>query len=960
MALEKEQLAALAKENEAKAKDANEALSATLAQERESIRIRLDKMESEKIEIADNLTKTEQEAKQHAEELRLQLLKEKDSLQESIRNMEKEKKDMAEHLKVTEQSAKEQTEKLNEQIKKEKETLKAQLERMETEKIELASKLASNEDQMEQSKQEREKLTRMVKENEKRAEDAEKSVALALEKERDELKERIAKMESESQARLKREHEELMKKAKEMVVEKEEIDSSVKRQHEQEIAREKAAAAKLQKEKDDLIQAVQRMKDELEMERAAKLAATVEAEQVRGDSNREGNSINSDGGDKRTLKTPLTPEEALNSANKIEMLSSPATSPKREKKTIDNPFDIDLEPTSPMISPHTSLYEMLERGNNKEESEEDIEKRELKKKGSMAGDKMKDKIDALKAKSGVGSGSPTTSPDAAKKLEKKQSMRLHHDMTTIKEDVIPEEVRSEEEEKKAEMERIKEELVGLPAPHTAAALGELVRLKGFANVEASLLASFDSDHRTPLFYAAAYAQIEVVQFLLTAAAGVVLEQDIHGDTSLHAATSVGSVECIKRIAEANEKSVHIQNEIGMTPCHLARNAECLSVLYQHGADLTLTDKNGRSPLFVACAMNRGDCAEYLIDCLDSDETSLVSKDSRGDTPLHASACNGSVDCLLILLQHGVDPLILNTKGLKAIDLAIRNKKNKCRELLAEYHLHFCTASTFDSVLFLATLEGHRMVKSSVGGNGSEQYDIIQKRTSPSLSKTRSMYSLNHTKSLRLQRWGSWIAYEDQENKEKTYWYNQRTGQGQWEKPEKVVAIEKKELETLEKHGEGSLAMSILPKKASMRLKRVGDWIQYLTETGQTFYYNEKNGEFQWIDPENSGGDGQMKKKKSHANNADGSKGLGRKMSSKMSFDMKSWKPYKDPETGSLFWYNSKTQVSQWECPFDEIEELKEDPNYDEAADRLKLDKDKVKDDEDDDAIEVLDTDDLGI
>ena len=144
----------------------------------------------------------------------------------------------------------------------------------------------------------------------------------------------------------------------------------------------------------------------------------------------------------------------------------------------------------------------------------------------------------------------------------------------------------------------------------------------------------------------------------------------------------------------------------------------------------------------------------------------------------------------------------------------------------------------------------------------------------------------------------------------------------------------------------------------MRLKRVGDWIQYLTETGQTFYYNEKNGEFQWVDPEStSSGNDTLVKKKSQATDADASKGLGRKMSSKMSFDMKSWKPYKDPETGSLFWYNSKTQISQWECPFDEIEELKEDPNYDETADRMKQ---KEENEDDDDAIEVLDEDDLGI
>ena len=25
----------------------------------------------------------------------------------------------------------------------------------------------------------------------------------------------------------------------------------------------------------------------------------------------------------------------------------------------------------------------------------------------------------------------------------------------------------------------------------------------------------------------------------------------------------------------------------------------------------------------------------------------------------------------------------------------------------------------------------------------------------------------------------------------------------------------------------------------------------------------------------------------------------------------------DPETGSIFWYNTVTQVSQWECPMDQ-------------------------------------------
>jgi ankyrin repeat protein len=112
-------------------------------------------------------------------------------------------------------------------------------------------------------------------------------------------------------------------------------------------------------------------------------------------------------------------------------------------------------------------------------------------------------------------------------------------------------------------------------------------------------------------------------------------------------------------------------------------------------------------------MNRATCAEFLVTSLDQIEQSILLKDHRGDTPLHAAACNGSVECLLLLLQFGIDPRILNDKGLKAIDLAIKNKQKQCRQLLAEYHLHYGTSSDFDSVLFLATLEVRTIIMSVV-------------------------------------------------------------------------------------------------------------------------------------------------------------------------------------------------------------------------------------------------------
>lgn len=79
----------------------------------------------------------------------------------------------------------------------------------------------------------------------------------------------------------------------------------------------------------------------------------------------------------------------------------------------------------------------------------------------------------------------------------------------------------------------------------------------------------------------------------------------------------------------------------------------------------------------------------------------------------------------------------------------------------------------------------------------------------------------------------------------------------------------------------------------MRLKKVGDWIQYSTESGRTFYYNDKNGDFQWVNPEKQNiQDNEMMNKAKE----------------------EEWVPYKDPESGCIFWYNKRTNVSQWECP----------------------------------------------
>lgn len=172
-----------------------------------------------------------------------------------------------------------------------------------------------------------------------------------------------------------------------------------------------------------------------------------------------------------------------------------------------------------------------------------------------------------------------------------------------------------------------ERVAGLPAPHSAAAMNDVPRLQAFARKQLSLLQSLDQAQRQPvscdlfctfsvlslpiycicfcdlfqIFYAAAYGRVEAVQYLLQtlpdAGLGVQfglqwVRGDMHGDTPLHAAASSGCAQSTELLLEALaatpcvqvdvgvQSIADLQNNLRMTPAHLASSAECLDVLYR--------------------------------------------------------------------------------------------------------------------------------------------------------------------------------------------------------------------------------------------------------------------------------------------------------------------------------------------------------------------------------------------
>jgi hypothetical protein len=128
----------------------------------------------------------------------------------------------------------------------------------------------------------------------------------------------------------------------------------------------------------------------------------------------------------------------------------------------------------------------------------------------------------------------------------------------------------------------------------------------------------------------------------------------------------------------------------------------------------------------------------------------------------------------------------------------------------------------------------------------------------------------------------------------------------------------------------------------MRLKREGDWIQYTTEGGKTFYYNEKTCSFQWEDPfitksakskiivqpsystssdthEEEKKHSGMDRKKLPENSSNDSDDVLNFLKTDPNYrhEITDWKPYTDEATGHIFWYNHVTKISQWENPFEQ-------------------------------------------
>lgn len=195
-----------------------------------------------------------------------------------------------------------------------------------------------------------------------------------------------------------------------------------------------------------------------------------------------------------------------------------------------------------------------------------------------------------------------------------------------------------------------------------------ILLENGADINAQTLAG-----KSALHFACENQLPELIEVLLQFSANANLI-DSEGNTPVHSTfLREGGRDTVKRqilehLMAYMASPMGVNNE-GLLPVHMACSRgciRCLQFLIERQVDVTALTARQESALHLACSGGHAEVTQMLIQvvpqCLDA-------QDFEGNTPLHACALTGNLDCASLLLKVGANVTVKNASNKTAYDLA---------------------------------------------------------------------------------------------------------------------------------------------------------------------------------------------------------------------------------------------------------------------------------------------------
>jgi ankyrin repeat protein len=177
------------------------------------------------------------------------------------------------------------------------------------------------------------------------------------------------------------------------------------------------------------------------------------------------------------------------------------------------------------------------------------------------------------------------------------------------------------------------------------------------------------DGRTPLHYACAIGNLEIVELLLnTPNVCIEMEDCIFKRTPFSSACMNGFTDIVNLLLEHEVNIEHVDGN-GHTPIMLAaanNRVEIVRILIQKNADLKSKNISNRTALHLAAKAGRYEIVKLLIDA-----GSDVNSDDV--TPLHDASINGRSDVIELLIDNGANVNIVNTSGTYRTSLSLASR-----------------------------------------------------------------------------------------------------------------------------------------------------------------------------------------------------------------------------------------------------------------------------------------------